>query len=331
MLESTGERFIPGEGGAAIFYEHAHRYRLAQSLVANQRVADLASGEGYGSDLLAERAALVVGLEIDAEAVAHATKKYRRDNLHFVEADIRIAPLRASQFDLVVCFEAIEHITRPEVVLAEARRILRPDGVLVISTPERKEYSDSRGFKNKFHEHEFYQDEFRELLEGVFPSVEIFGQRVLVASALWPLGSGAPLTEFEGAYVSSWRSTSEANDHLPPPQYCIAVCGGPDAGVQDRLSESMSLLVDPRQAYVEEHDRAIEAQASLEYRVLDLETYAELLLSIKDRLEAELAQATSRAQTLTEEVRGLHESTSWRITRPVRALSRLLSTPRRGS
>ena len=81
MIEWTGERFIPGEGGAAILYEHAHRYHLAQSLATGKRVVDLASGEGYGSELLSQAARSVIGVEIDTEALAHATTKYRRDNL----------------------------------------------------------------------------------------------------------------------------------------------------------------------------------------------------------------------------------------------------------
>lgn len=338
MLEWTGERFIPGEGGAALLYEHAHRYRLAQSLAAGRRVVDLASGEGYGSDLLAQHAKLVVGLELDGQAVTHAAKKYQRDNLRFVRADIRFPPLREGQTDLVVCFEAIEHVTQPEVVLTEARRLLRPDGVLVISTPERKEHSEARGLENKFHEHEFYQDEFRTFLEDAFPCVEIFGQRVIGASATWPLTGATPPSALEIASVPRWRSSSEAGTGLPPPHYCIAVCGGPEAFVRDRLSRSLFLLLDPDQQWTREHDQVVETRANLEYRVLELETHDELLLSMKnqlvtenDWLNDELVRSAARAQALKDELELLYESTSWRITRPVRALSRLLSWRRRAS
>jgi len=327
-LEWTGERFVPGAGGAAISYEHVHRYLIAQRLAAGQRVLDLASGEGYGTDLLAQRAALVVGLEIDLDAVVHARATYRRDNLRFLRGDIRRAPLNPAQFDVVVCFEAIEHVSQPEFVLQEARRLLRPDGVLVISTPERKEYSDLRNFKNEFHEHEFYEDEFRGFLQPVFPCVEMLGQRVLNASAMWPLGSG-DARELTATYSTGALATGDAAEGLPPPLYCVAVCGAAEARIHERGMRHLSLFVDPEQQWIDEHEQAILTRARLESQVLELKTHSDLLLSVKARQEDELTRLNAEAESLRLRIKDLYESTSWRVTRPLRAVSTRLSSPRR--
>ena len=195
-------------------------------------------------------------------------------------------------------------------MLAEARRLLRPDGVLVISTPERKEYSELRDFKNEYHEHEFYQDEFRTFLEDVFPCVEIFGQRVISASATWPLTGATPPSSLQTDPVPRWHSNREVGTGLPPPQYCIAVCGGPEAFVQDRLSRSFFLLLDPDQQWMHEHDEAVQTRGDLEHRVLELKTHGDLVLSIKDqlttdndRLNAELEHSELRAQRVEQRTR----------------------------
>src|SRR5438034_11094846 len=67
MLEWTGERYVPWMEGAEIGYEHLHRYAFATQFVRNKRVLDLASGEGYGSNLLAKTAKQVVGVDIDEQ------------------------------------------------------------------------------------------------------------------------------------------------------------------------------------------------------------------------------------------------------------------------
>src|SRR5215831_2145342 len=83
MLEWTGERYVPWMEGAEIGYEHLHRYAFATQFVRNKRVLDLASGEGYGSNLLAKTAKQVVGIDIDEQSVRHAKNKYIRTNLDF--------------------------------------------------------------------------------------------------------------------------------------------------------------------------------------------------------------------------------------------------------
>ena len=307
-----------------------HRYRLAQTLSIGKRVIDLASGEGYGSALLSQSAESVIGVEIDPSAAAYSSGKYQNDNLRYVVGDIRRTPLHEGEFDVAVCFEAIEHVKHPEEVLAEARRLLRDDGVLVVSTPERGAYSDQRNFENEFHEHEFYEDEFRELLEQVFPHVGILAQRLLALSAVWPLDE--PCSSFETTYVAADSAEIGPENAALEPMYCIAVCTADAQRMPDLGSRSVSVFVDPEQALLAEHERALNLNGKLELRVLELETHDELLRSTNDKIHADLdrAQATFEHELATT-VHDYETSTSWRVTRPLRALSRLLSWRRRAS
>ena len=189
MLDWTGERFVPWAKEAAVAYEHLHRYMWASTLVQGKRVLDLASGEGYGSNLLAAHAAEVCGVDIDAAAVQHAEEKYRRPNLRFLKGSITAVPIQEShQFDVIVCFEAIEHIQEHEELMSEVKRLLKPDGVFIVSTPNKDVYDAGSEASNPFHVRELTFVEFNDLLSQHFSRVSYLGQRLHPASSLWPIG-----------------------------------------------------------------------------------------------------------------------------------------------
>jgi SAM-dependent methyltransferase len=187
-MESTGERFLPEIEGAHIAYEHWHRYLLASSFVKDRTVLDVASGEGYGSNLLASYATSVVGVDIEPDAIRHAAATYPRPNLRFLcgpAEEIPIAGLHL--FDMVVSFETLEHLC-PEAqrhFLKEIKRLLRPGGLLMISTPNRLIYSEQNGHQNPYHQHEFNRGEFVSFLGEFFPRVQILSQRVYPGSYIW--------------------------------------------------------------------------------------------------------------------------------------------------
>src|SRR5687767_5651358 len=164
MLQWTGERFLPWlrGAGAAIHYEHLQRYEWARHLVRGKRVLDLGCGEGYGAFLLARDAREVVGVDIDADTIVHARNRYGslRRKLTFIEGALTEVPADQRTFDVVVCFEALEHITEHDRMFAEVRRVLAEGGVLVVSTPNRRAYSDQTGHSNPFHFRELYFDDF---------------------------------------------------------------------------------------------------------------------------------------------------------------------------
>lgn len=123
-MEFTGERFVPQCQGE-IAAEHYHRYFFASGFVAGKRVLDIASGEGYGTHILAQSAAHVTGVDISPEAVANATQKYAGDRIAFLQGSAATIPLPDAAVDVVVSFETLEHLSEQEDMLSEIRRVLR--------------------------------------------------------------------------------------------------------------------------------------------------------------------------------------------------------------
>ena len=176
MIDFTGERLIPGQVGADLFNEHMARYVFALRLADEARVLDAGCGAGYGSAELALSARQVVGVDIAADAVGFARSHYWLPNLGFEQASCLALPHPAACFDLITAFEVIEHLEDWRGFLREARRVLAPGGLFLVSTPNKLVYAESRGSAgaNPFHVHEFHFEEFREELALVFPSVSLF-------------------------------------------------------------------------------------------------------------------------------------------------------------
>jgi SAM-dependent methyltransferase len=217
-LEFTGERFLPGASGE-IWYEHWHRYHFAAKLVAGSEVLDVACGAGYGSALLARQALHVVGADISAETIEHARLAYPAPNLEFRQADCTALPFADASFDAVVSFETIEHIAAQEKFLDEVRRVLRPEGLFVLSSPNKLEYSDRRGFSNEYHVRELYRAELAALLEPRFPNVRWFGQRMSFFSVVWPEEGTARGAMFE---LSEASAADASPGHARPLYFIVA-------------------------------------------------------------------------------------------------------------
>lgn len=185
-LEFTGERFVPGVPGE-IVYEHVHRYAFARRFAGGGRVLDAACGEGYGSALLAEVAGEVTGVDLDPATIQHARNKYAAArNLRFAEGSTAALPLPAGSVDLVVSFETVEHLpaTDQPAMFAEFARVLAPDGLLLVSSPNRTEYTDRRAYRNPFHLHELDREELARLLAERFKASRWFRQRIWLGSML---------------------------------------------------------------------------------------------------------------------------------------------------
>ena len=227
-LAWTGERLTDG-AGMQVELEHLHRYFLARELARDLDVLDVASGEGYGAALLAQTARSVVGVDIDPDAVAHAGQAYPRSNLRFVTGDARRLPLGDACVDLVVSFETIEHLGEHDEMLLEVRRVLRPDGRLLVSTPERDNYSPSDMPANPFHVRELTRAEFAALLERHFAHVSLVGQRPVLGSAIFPEQS-----ESLGGLLTFERRGDErfeASLGLPRAVYLLALASARELSV----------------------------------------------------------------------------------------------------
>lgn len=209
-LVFTGERFVPELGGA-IWAEHWHRYCAVAPLAAGRRVVDAACGEGYGSDHLASIAQSVIGIDVAADTVRHASERYRRPNLRFAAGSVAALPIASASVDLVVSFETIEHLAQQAAMLAEFRRVLVPEGVLVISSPNKPVYSANGTYRNEYHVKELTREELAGLLGAGFPRQRWYRQRPLARSTLWK------------------ESDAAARFIDLPAMYFVVVCGGPDA------------------------------------------------------------------------------------------------------
>ena len=175
----TGERFVPGIDDVKLSMEHYQRYYSVLPLVRHKTVLDAACGEGYGTALLALSAAHVIGIDISPEAVLRAKQNYSHcENIDFVEASVAGLPIADHSVDAVISFETIEHVAEDiqRQFLEEITRVLKDDGVLIMSTPNKEIYSDRPKYHNEFHIKEFYRDEFLAFLHTKFSQVLLYDQ-----------------------------------------------------------------------------------------------------------------------------------------------------------
>jgi SAM-dependent methyltransferase len=158
------------------FQRHLVAYEYLLPLAEGKKVLDLGSGEGYGTDLLASRADEAVGADLAPEAVYHARGTYRRPNLRFLYMDIYDLALEDNSFDMVCSLQVVEHLHEPGRFMEEARRVLKPGGLCVISTPNRLIISPGRDEPvNPFHIVEYDSRQFLEFMRGYFPGVKLTG------------------------------------------------------------------------------------------------------------------------------------------------------------
>jgi len=157
--------------------EHLHRYAMVKTYVKGKTVLDIASGEGYGSNLLKEEASCVFGIDVDNVTIEKAKLKYKKDNLFFIQGSTSAIPLDDNSVDVVVSFETIEHHDEHEEMMEEIKRVLKPEGLTIISTPDKYYYSDFTGFNNEFHVKELYKEDFVNLIYKKFKNTQLLNQK----------------------------------------------------------------------------------------------------------------------------------------------------------
>ena len=273
-LPFTGERFTP-ECVREIWYEHWHRYAFARNLAANKRVLDAACGEGYGSALLADVALEVTGVDIDPASIAHARARYGTNpRLRYECSDATTLPFADRAFDLIVSFETLEHLAAQEQMVAGFARVLADDGVLLISSPDKRTYSEMAGFRNEFHVRELYREELLALLKPHFSEVRLYGQKLMFQSALWALDASVDGSEI---FTASARGEVLASGFGVAPMYFIAVCA--KRALPDGLP-GLSLFGDREETVYAHYNHEIRQNMQGGARIADLEAEVERLRAL---------------------------------------------------
>lgn len=268
ILDFTGERFTP-ECVREMWYEHWHRYALAQPLVAGRRVLDAACGEGYGSAFLAAGAAEVTGVDVDAQTIDHARRRYGgRPGLEFRHGSVTALPLADASVDVVVSFETIEHLDEQARMLSEFDRVLAPGGCLLISSPDRHAYNaQGDGQPNPFHVRELDRDEFTALLRPHFPALRLYGQRLAFQSTVWAVdpqtADGCEQLRMDAADGALQRGGD------PAPVYWLALCARSAAALPSL--PSVSTFSDTAQSIYAHYYQEIRRVIQADRRIIELE------------------------------------------------------------
>jgi 2-polyprenyl-3-methyl-5-hydroxy-6-metoxy-1,4-benzoquinol methylase len=339
------ERFDPSDhAGRLMEAEHRARYWWAGQIAAGRDVLDAACGTGYGMELLAAAGARsVTGVDLDPDAVAASTR-IAGGELEVHEADVRDLPFEADSFDLVVCWETIEHVAEGERVIEEFRRVLRPDGIILVSSPNPAVYPPG----NEHHVHEYPPEELAALVGQHFANVASYRQHPWLCSAIDPAPGDPGKNGSNGSNghrrieVRSIAGLDEGSE-----TYGIVVAGD---GALPGFDELIVLGGDFEVGWWVE--RVVSAGREASEAVGAVEVEAQRLLTEAAGREEELRkrltqtanalyeanqalaqipalrQQAERAQAESVAVRAVYESSrSWRLTRPLRTLAFRLRRP----
>lgn len=179
-ITNSGERILENENPRLV-REHLDRYRLALRYVKpTDSVLDCACGTGYGSHFLSDHVRQVEGVDVSEVAVGYAAGTYTKSNLRFSLGQADALPFKNATFDVYISFETIEHVPDPDALLNEAKRVLKPGGLFILSTPNRviNNLASGQRPQNPFHLFEWSFDEFHSCVSRHFSNVTYFGQRV---------------------------------------------------------------------------------------------------------------------------------------------------------
>jgi len=260
-MKFTGEFFIPYDAeeentdNPELEIEHKQRYLSILKMVEGKTVLDIASGEGYGTSILSSRARQTFGVDINPDLVEHAGRKYNQENIRFLHGSVDRIPLESNTIDVIVSFETLEHVDADtqKQFLGEVKRVLRTNGVFVVSTPNKKNYTDRYDHQNKFHLCELYKDRFEEILKEHFGHVRLYDQGQEVTSVILNKEdylSQKPVTvvpvnsayHFEGKYL-------------------IGLCSDQPETIQASIA---SIVPESEKSYFQLVDRILELQQEVE-------------------------------------------------------------------
>ncbi len=180
------ERVSPNAGMSDETLEHhLIRYSFGCKYVKDKVVLSVACGNGYGEYMFATEggAKQVIGYDVSEEAVEFAKENYKAQNLEYIVGDVLNLDMPDNFVDVVVSFETIEHIEDDKVYLRELKRVLKPGGIVLISTPNKakslKNYFSKKPC-NIYHVREYFKNEYVRLLREYFDIIEFLGQKIII-------------------------------------------------------------------------------------------------------------------------------------------------------
>lgn len=279
-IDEQGERMVPAfHKGALVYGEHITRYESVAEVIKDKEILDIASGSGYGSYIMAEGAKKVYGVDIDEESVKYAQRNYKRENIEYKVGSAEEIPLPDNAVDVVVTFETIEHIKNYQKFMAEIKRVLRPGGVAVVSTPNDPEFPEG----NHFHLHEFTHEELRTMIKKYFKNMKFSYQYTWLYTAI--LNDSAAEKEWD----KPLRTLNVAAVPKEKAIYFTAICSDEDI---DKLElKELSAISEHWSA---RHQQDLEQQRQKERKELE---------ATKDR---EIKQ-------LQERLQAIYRSKGWRL------------------
>jgi SAM-dependent methyltransferase len=307
------ERFDPAAmHGTLLEAEHLARYWWASRFVSDKRVLDAGCGTAYGTEILAGAGASeVVGVDIDPDVV-EAARERAGVNVSFEVADARELPFANGAFDVVVCFEVIEHVEDPESILDELRRVLRPEGLAAVSSPNRDVYPPG----NPHHKHEFLPDELAHALESRFKHMRLVRQHDWLGSGVLEddvfASEGEPLEAVVRKAVSKapgeelYTLALATDAELPSTKPYIVLTSTADVRWwQERLAELAQLL--------RSHEELLRSHEALTRRLIIERTERADLDAKNLDLEARVAQAEAQNLDLNAAIRSMQSTRVWRL------------------
>lgn len=333
--------------------EHRGRYLWAAALASGLTVLDAGCGTGYGSEIIAAAGARrVVGVDISEEAIDYARSSSLHAASEFQVGGLHDLPFEDASFDLAVCFEVIEHVEEQPRAIAQLRRVLKPSGVLAISSPNRDVYPPG----NPHHLHEFVPEELKQVLAEEFTNVRLYRQSPWLTAAIFndeqssttgvehelstKVVKVASVSPGEEMYTVALAS----NDELPE-AHAVALMGKPFelrwwqeqlTAAREHLQETLPRLTEELQSAAREAATlrqttatARENELNSARRLLEVETLlADALARVAALTEAydahkrQLAQLQERIERADRVHLAMKRSLSWRVTAPLRALKR---------
>ncbi|MGV8131729.1 MAG: methyltransferase domain-containing protein [Candidatus Pacearchaeota archaeon] len=335
-MDFTGERFINQNIGVRIASDHWNRYLFTQDLVKDKIVLDAACGEGFGSDFMALHAKEVYGIDISKEAVSFAKNKYIRKNLKYKVGSVVKLDFPDHFFDVVVSFETIEHVGPKEqaAFLKEIKRVLKKNGILIISTPDKAYYSDLNNFKNKYHIKEFCKEEFYDFLKSTFDNVMMYEQSSNNSSTI----SNGNYKKRKRFYIGRDDNFSYSinKKSVHPYDYLVAICSDLDVAFDYEIS-----VVDDNDYYVRDLQNSYEVRIQkltqeLEQKDINnisfedkLTEYDRKLILLQSELSENKNELSKHKNELNnykkelEEFRGFKNGLIWRILGKYRRIKEL--------